>query len=199
MQPENNQNQGGGQGEAQPENEMAKALIEFEKPRITQTDCETLKVFVGANELLKALKNVFYGIETQEELDLVRSSLDDVELQRVMEKFFLPEIEPDDPVGTSFDHYKTGDIGGATEDNFNQVWKSKNLFIELVKTAWNRITGEISKSVDLSPRKDFAFMTARNNYIDFIAEKIRQIVMNSNRKAETQEELIARARQNSSK
>lgn len=183
----------------QPENEMAAALVNFEKPRITERDCEVLRVFVEAPELLTAMKNIFYGIETEAERETVRSRVSGDETQKVLKKFFIPEVSPEDPVGQSFDLYKTKDFANATPTDFDLVWESKNLLLDLLETGFTRLFGNSEKLIDLTPKKDLAFMTARNNYIDFVANSIRDIVMNANRKAETVEQMLERKRKNSSK
>lgn len=187
------------QGQMKPDNEMAEALVNFERPRITESDCEVLRVFVNNDELIYSLRNLFFGNESKKEREMVYSHLSGEEIQKVLKKFLLPEVSPDDPVGQSYDLFKTQDIANATEETFGLVWKSKTLLIDFLKDGMDKLRGDVTIEIDLEPKKDLAFMLARNNYIDFVSQQIRNIIMNANRKAETVEQMLERKRKNSAK
>jgi len=184
---------------AEAANPMAQALVDFEKPRITDEDCKVLSVFKGQNELLLALRNVLFGIDDDRDRGLVESRLQGDEVQKVLRKIFIWEIDRTDPVGQTMDLWKTKDIAAATPEDFDRIWESKELLIEMIDDAFKRVGNVKAKKINLEPRKDLNFMIARNNFMDFISAQIRDIVMNASRKVETVEGMMERMRKDSSK
>jgi hypothetical protein len=179
--------------------EAAIALAKFVQPRISKSDRQLLSVFKGNNELLLALRNMFFGFELDKNETVLIQSLNTPEIKKLIRKLVLPELEKDIPVGQNLDWFKTQDIASATAETFEQVWEAKEILIGMLETSLKRLDKITLKAVDLTPKKHLPSLIARNNYIDLIDTKIREIVSMANEKEETIEEALAKMRQNSSK
>ena len=177
----------------------AKALNDFNKPRITDDDCEVLAVFLNADELLLTLRNLFFGFELSEGEWSTLNRLKNPKLLAVLRKFFYPTLQKDIPVGQNMDLWMTNDIQGATPDTFKKVWDTKVLLLDMVDMSLTSLEDNSAKRVDLTPKKDIVFMSARNAYISYVSNVIRDIVMNAHRKKETVAEVMERLKKDSVK
>lgn len=174
----------------------AKALFNFNKPRITDDDCEVLSVFLNADDLILTLRNLFFGFELSEGEWAMIERIKSPKVLAVLRKFFYWTLQKDIPVGQNMDLWMTNDILGATAETFEQVWDVKEILLEMIDKSLARIESR-GKGVDLTPKKDFTFMTARNGYIGHTSNVFRDIVMNAHRKKETMAEVMERLKKDS--
>jgi hypothetical protein len=175
------------------------ALARFIQPRISKSDRQILGFFKNNSEMLISLRNMFFGFDLDEQEVKHIQSLNTPEIKKLLRKIFLPELLKEIPVGQNMDLWKTGDISQATPETFDQVCEAKELLIEMLETSLKRLNKITSKAVDLTPKKNLPALIARNNYIDLVDTKIREIVAMANEKEETIEEALTKMRQNSSK
>jgi hypothetical protein len=180
--------------------EEAIALAKFQQPRITAEDKAVFQVFKGRDDLLMALRDAMFGFELDAGQVKLLKSIGKPEIQKALRKVFLPEISKENHVGQNTDYYKTKDFQDATPETFAHAWESKERLMEMVETALKRVKDPFKAGVDLTPVKSLAKLTARNNFIDLVDTKIRDIVVFANQKEEeTIEQALAKMRANSSK
>lgn len=176
------------------------ALAKFiNQPRITKEDKAYLNVFKGNNELLLALRDLFFGFELTDDQKKLLQVLNKLEIIKVIRKIVLPELQKEIPPGHNLDYWKMKDIGDAKPETFDRVLKEKELFLEMIEKSLARLSNIDLPAVDLTPQKDLAFLTARNSYIDMTDSKIREIILKVYEKEETIEEALSKMRKNSSK
>jgi hypothetical protein len=180
--------------------EEAIALAKFQQPRITAEDKAVLKVFKGRDDLLLALRDAMFGFDLDAGQQKLLKSIAKPEIQKALRKVFLPEISKENHVGQNGDYYKTQDIKEATPETFEHAWESKTTLLEMVEKALKRVKDPSRDGVDLKPARNLAKLTARNNFIDLVDAKIRDIVVFANQKEEeTVEQALEKMRMNSSK
>lgn len=182
------------------------ALAKFNQPRINETDKGLLaSVFKDRTDLLMSVRDLLMGFELSEpQKNDIAANIKTPEIKAVLRKLFLPELVKGMPVGQDFDLWKTQDIAQATELNYEIVWKTKNIFLQLVNQSLHKLLEDVNAepvSLDPTPEttKDFTIISARNNYIDFVAGTLRQIVVLANQTNESVDEAVARIKKNSSK
>lgn len=170
----------------QPDNPQAKALAESQKPRITNEDCEILSVFKGADDLVFAFKNLLLGFElTEKEKYTIQDRLDNDVVKKLIRKMILPELDPSIPLGQNIDLWMTNDIASSSKETFELDYKVKLLLIGMIETSLVRLDNTSKKGVDLSPKKDLAFLKARIGYINHVTTVLQDIIMNAHRSSES--------------
>ena len=173
----------------QPDNPQAKALAESQKPRITDADCEILSIFKGAEELVFVFKNLLLGFEmTDKDRYIIEDRLDNDEVKRVIRKFLLPELGPEIPLGQNIDLWMTNDIASSDKENFELNYKVKKLMIGMIETSLARLDDPSKEGVDLSPKKDLAFLKARIGYINHVTTVLQDIIMSAHRSSESSDD-----------
>ncbi len=166
---------------------------------LNKTDKSYLMVFKNNNELLVALRDLFFGFELDDNQKQLLASLNNPGTIKVLRKVLLPEITKDIPPGRTMDYWKTKDIGEAQPETFDRIVKEKQLLLEMLEQSLARLADNSLPAVDLTPQMDLSFLTARNNYMDLVDSKIREILLKVYEKEETIEEALTKMRKNSSK
>ena len=173
---------------AQLNNPQARALSQSQKPRITDEDCTALKPFKDNEELVLAVRNLFLGFDlSEEERYIIKNQFDNDEVNRVVKKMFLPQLESKIPVGQNMDLWMTNEIASSDKENFELNYKVKSLLIEMIETSFEKLADLDDfgkKGVDLSPKKDLAFLRARIGYINHTTMVLQDIIMNAHRSSE---------------
>src|SRR3990167_7003412 len=92
----------------------------IQQMRISDVELDLLKgTFADKDEVMKIIRNLFLGLETSnDEKELVRSLFKGEALRKMMRKQFLPELQPDIPVGQNIDLWMTIDI--KDKDGYSQ-------------------------------------------------------------------------------
>ena len=179
----------------------AKALFNFNKPRITDDDCEILSsAFLNDDDLLLALRNLFFGFELSNSEWALLNRIKNPKMLASMDKMFYPTLQKDVPIGQNIDLWMTNDIQQAkTPEDFKTAWESKEILLEMIGKSLQRLKKDEKggKGVDLIPKKNLEFMIARNAYIGYVSNVIRDIVMNAHRKKETVAEVMERLKKDS--
>lgn len=182
------------------ENPQAEALSSFQRPRITDEDCEILSIFRGEDALIMALRNLFLGFDlTETESALIENRLQNDKVREVIRKVILPELDPVIPVGQNMDLWMTTDISEANSETFELIYETKQILIAMIETSLEKLRDLRNPGVDLTPRKDLAFLKARLGYINHTTAVLHDIIMNSHRSRESQEEFFKRIKKNSNK
>lgn len=165
------------------DNPQAEALGKLNKPRVTDEDCAVLRPFKGNEDLLLAVRNLFIGFELSEkEKFIIKDQIDNDQIKKVIKKMILPELEPSIPIGQNMDLWMTKDISDIQDKKeFELVYSVKNMLIEMIKISLERLDDVEKPGLDLSPKKDLAFLKARIGYINHTTAVLQDILMNASR------------------
>jgi hypothetical protein len=175
--------------------------------RITDNDFELLKsTFANRDELLKAVRNVFFDIATEDEKKMVSDTFSSNEvLRKLMRKQFLPEIQGELPIGQAVDLWMTVDLKDKTLDNAFTIITSRNKLIPMIEQALNILENPQAPTVNLNvdlknvrwaDRPDIDLI-ARNQFISHIDQQLTAIRILAGQPNETVEETKKRLTQDS--
>ena len=180
----------------------------IQQMRISDVELDLLKgTFADKDEVMKIIRNLFLGLETSnDEKELVRSLFKGEALRKMMRKQFLPELQPDIPVGQNIDLWMTIDIKDKDGYSQRQMIEARGELIDMMDKALNLLVDPYLSLVDLSAwsRKPWGegkagSLLARNTYISHIEAQMGVIKVLSGLKSETVEETKERLMKNSTK
>jgi len=202
---------------------LAKELIQLIEPkrksmpkpkqvmRFSNKELITIKgVFAENDELLRTIRKVFY----QMPLNAIDLSALEVtfknkpELNRIMRKCFLPEIEADVPFQQQIDLWMTIRLKEMIVDEASVHLDSIQIWIDYIGQQLEVLKGgkrpkisfkELSNIKEDIPTAKFAKMLARNTIINHVEQQLNQLLVLAGMKTETPEETVERLQKDSNK
>ena len=181
--------------------------------RFSEKELITIKgVFAENDELLRTMRKVFYQMPLNA-VDLSALELtfkNKPELNRVLRKCFLPEIEADVPFQQQIDLWMTIQlkemmVGEASVHlDSIQIWIDyMNQQLEVLKTGkYKKPKIDFKELTDIKediPTERFAKVLARNTIINHVEQQLNQILILAGMKTETPEETLERLSKDSNK
>ena len=181
--------------------------------RFSEKELITIKgVFAENDDLLKTMRKVFYQMPLNA-VDLSALELtfkNKPELNRVLRKCFLPEIEADVPFQQQIDLWMTIQlkemmVGEASVHlDSIQIWIDyMNQQLEVLKTGkYKKPKIDFKELTDIKediPTERFAKVLARNTIINHVEQQLNQILILAGMKTETPEETLERLSKDSNK
>ena len=177
-----------------------------QQARISDKEKNLLRNTFSENEdLLIALRNLFFGFEMNEGEKIMLKRLESKEVRKLLRKIFLPELEKDIPIGQSIDLWATLNIEGKDFDQISRSMLARISLIKHIETVLALLENPNGKKVNLW---DYDLITttasnhellARNTFISHIELQLAVIRMLANSVEETPEQLEARIKADSSK
>ena len=181
--------------------------------RFSEKELITIKgVFAENDDLLKTMRKVFYQMPLNA-VDLSALELtfkNKPELNRVLRKCFLPEIEADVTFQQQIDLWMTIQlkemmVGEASVHlDSIQIWIDyMNQQLEVLKTGkYKKPKIDFKELTDIKediPTERFAKVLARNTIINHVEQQLNQILILAGMKTETPEETLERLSKDSNK
>jgi len=181
--------------------------------RFSEKELITIKgVFAENDDLLRTMRKVFYQMPLNA-VDLSALELtfkNKPELDRVLRKCFLPEIEADVPFQQQIDLWMTIQlkemmVGEASVHlDSIQIWIDyMNQQLEVLKTGkYKKPKIDFKELTDIKediPTERFAKVLARNTIINHVEQQLNQILILAGMKTETPEETLERLSKDSNK
>lgn len=170
--------------------------------RLKDAELELLKsVFAGRDELLLLIRNVFYGFDLSEDERKSVEAAMTPSLLRLMRKQFLPEFQPDVPIGQNIDMYAIVDIRGKTKEQIYQEVESTTVKIALIEQGLARLArvDGPKPSLEFSRNELETNLAGRNLYLNHVDRQLQTIEVLAGQKTETVEETKARLLKDSAK
>ncbi len=170
---------------------------------ITEKEKSLLRnTFKDREDLLLAIRNLFFGFKLDEQEKLLIRSINNPEVHKLLRKMFLPELQKTDPIGQSIDLWMT--VRMEDSGIWYQTFKAREKLIQILQTALNFLKDPSSNSVDLSVSNpespDLAWeLIARNTFIAHTGIQLQAIRALANSKEETQAEIKERLKKDSLK
>lgn len=165
-----------------------KNSLSVQQARISDEEKDLLRgLFLDNEPLLIAVRNLFFGFDlsTQEKewLKVIKTP----EQKRLLRKIFLPELQPDLPIGQSIDLWMTIKLGDAGKDE--EIMESRRILLDNLEKALKLLDNPTGRKVDLSVvGLESAELQARNTFIGHVEMQLQAIRAMANEKKETQEE-----------
>lgn len=158
--------------------------------------------FADNEELLIAIRNVFFGIATESEKMYVQSVFDGNEsLKKLMHKMFFPTISGEIPIGQTIDLWLTLECKDKTDEEVESQLIARQKLIDHIKKSLallDDVSGEtVNLGVTVKTKKETVL--ARTHFVQHIEGVLMQIKLLAGQKNETPEEIKAKLAQNSSK
>ncbi len=169
--------------------------------------------FKDNEELLKTIRKVFYQMSLNT-VDLSRLQITfngKKELQKVMRKMFLPEIDADIPFQQQIDLWMTIKLKDMIVSEAAVHLKSIKVWYDYINQQLKTIENGkydkkqkmiFNKLIDIKDKTDwdmYANVMARNTIINHVEMCLQQLSFLSEKKDETPEETIERIQQDSNK
>lgn len=177
--------------------------------RISDTEFEMLKsTFAERDELLKTIRNLFFGLSvTDDEKKQIKDLFGTNKvLRKLMRKQFLPEIQPDLPIGQAIDLWMTIDIKDKDSLQIRHIVEAREKLNGMIEKSLNLLEDPNETPVDLSAWNRVPWvegldtsLIARNQFISHIDQQLNTIKILAGMKTETVEETKKRLLQDSSK
>ncbi len=176
--------------------------------RISDAELEILKsTFADRDELLKTIRNLFFGLEMAvEEKKQIRDTFSGEQIRTVMRKQFLPEIQRDIPIGQCIDLWMTIDIKNVDEDEKLRIIQARAILIDLIEKALKLLENPDGEVVNLNswmnePKENWftSHFIARNTFTSHIDQQLMVIKTLAGLKTETVEETKSRLMKDSNK
>lgn len=168
--------------------------------RLSDAEQELLKAtFAEADDLLLTVRNVFFGLPlTDEEKKQIRAIFSSAPLMRLMRKQFLPEFQPDIPIGQNIDLWQLADLKGE-----NREWevRATNRKIEFIEMGLNRLADPESSFLLNFPivMAELEKLAGRILYVNHVDRQLQTIRILAGTKTETIEQTRERLLKDSSK
>lgn len=173
---------------------------ERQQARISNHEKELLKsVFKNNEDLLLAVRNLFFGFElTKEEKDMIEGAFKDEAIRRLMRKIFLPELQRDIPIQQSVDLWMTVGIDGKAPDEIVTLLTARAILIRLLEHV---LEFRLEEPSDLTINKDtdLAQLIARNQFIGHVELNLNIIRILANQEELSPEEQLERLKKDSNK
>lgn len=177
---------------------MSKLAELLAPARITEGEKNTLKtVFSDDVQAYKILRDVMFGFTIEEGEKNAVSNFKII--KPLLRKIFIPETKKDIAIGQNFDLWQTQDIKVASDENFETIYRAKEILLEMLEAGLKRLDDPDSNSVDISIKKDLPSLIARNSYISYVDSQIRFIIQFVNMDSLSPEERLRMMSMNSSK
>jgi hypothetical protein len=170
--------------------------------RISDSEMSLLKnTFAENDALLKTMRRAMLGLTITADESSTLSYLikNNVALQQVIRKIFLPEIDGDAPLGQQLDLWMTVQIADKTPELAHLLLQSRERLIKLIEQGLNNLANpssflgieQFSLPGDID--QSYVWLTTRNTYINHVESQLLQIKflagMTDETVAETQERL----------
>lgn len=179
--------------------------------RISDEELEILKsTFSEREEFLKTIRNLFFGLPvSDDEKKQIRETFSGEKLRKIMRKQFLPEIQPDLPIGQCIDLWMTIDLKDKSPGDAYTILTARSLLIPMIDKSLELLSNPELLPVDLginpskwvwsiSPSPEVSII-ARNQFISHIDQQLATIRILAGMKTETVEETKKRLLQDSTK
>lgn len=163
------------------------------------------QIFAENEDLLKAVRNLFYGVEmTQEEKDAIKSSFSNPDVVEAVRHKIYGLNSFNTPIGQLSDFWMglEQQIFGASRDTIKQAIGVKVQVLEMFTKAFKLLENpdgeKVSVKVDLEDELGTNII-ARNLYMKAIDTGLYTILTIAGKKNETLEEVMKRLEKNSNK
>lgn len=171
--------------------------------RLSDAEQELLKAtFAEADDLLLTVRNVFFGLPlTDEEKKQIRAIFSSAPLMRLMRKQFLPEFQPDIPLGQNIDLWQLADLKGKDEFQITQELRATANKIDFIEKGLARLNDPELENISLSPPvdSDHLWLAGRILYVNHVDRQLQTIKILAGMKTETIEQTRERLLKDSSK
>lgn len=182
--------------------------------RFTDSELSIIKnTFADNDDLIFALRKHFLQLDmTLSDIDLLQTIVkSNRDVQKVIRKAFLPEIDGTAPIHQIIDLWMTVDIKDKTPSQIVANLKARELLIRYINQQLNLLEGiKVAKTTMIkldkmlyksykSEIEAYTDITARNTAITHTEQQLSQFIILAGRKDETVEESKERLFQNSTK
>lgn len=179
--------------------------------RIKEAELALIKSTFAENDtLLKTIRKVFFQVElTQTDKDIL-SVVSSSEIQAILRKIFLPEIDVNAPLGQNIDLYMTIDVKGKEPIDVSYELEGRSKVIGFIEKGLKRLEtlstfgeGEFitftPSNIRVNSDQDMIAVTARNTFIQHVELQLIQLRTLAGLKSESVEETKTRLAKNSTK
>lgn len=175
---------------------------------VPDAELELLKAtFKGNTDLLRLIKNLFFGLEVSEvEKKIIKDSFKSETLRKVINKRFFPVIDKETPIGQSIDLWTGIDLVGKSRDEIFQTISIRKKMIEMMTKALKLLENPNGERVDVKYNADSVLgdelginLTTRNRFIGHVEFQTTMIQAIVSQKEETPQQAKLRQTQNSNK
>ena len=162
---------------------------------VNDKEIEIIKeTFAGNENLLKAIRALFFGLEVNEgEKLIIKNIFENEDVRRIMWRRFYPQIDRNSPIGQVQDVWLGVEqmVFGMARDTIEQAVAYKELALDYTKKALALLENPEGEAVDLSysPKIDGASglqikLLARNQFIRHVESQLLFLFLISKTKEE---------------
>lgn len=179
--------------------------------RYSDEELRLIKSNFAENESLLLLmrKAMFQFPITPEERELLVSQFGTEEINNLMRKTFLPEIQADIPIGQSIDLWMTVEMRDRDPARVMVDLVTRKSLIKRIEVGLECLKGvtpldfnpviEYNLDLNANPLDVYADINSRNTYISHVEQQLIQLKLLAGMKDETVEELKDRLQKDSTK
>lgn len=171
--------------------------------RYTDAELNLLKnVFAEDLPLIKILRKVMLQLNMTEAEEVRWRQVFKGDINNVMRKMFLPEIDGDAPISQVIDLWMTVNLENKLPEEEKSLIGSRKIVIDYIDAQLKVLSGEEQENTIKLCETDYSDPTslkARNTIIAHVENQLREINGLAGYKSETPEETLKRLQQNSTK
>lgn len=185
-------------------------MADIKETRISTNDQEIAlikSIFKDNEQLLKHMRSLFLGIPlTDVEKGMIALELKGEEIQKVLQRRFLPTIEKDAPIGQISDVWLGVEtmIFGAQRDTIEQAVLYKEKALKMTAHALSLLNNLDGEPVDISYNADVSDslqinLLARNQFLRHVEQQLLFLKIISEQEDESQKDKVERNKRDSTK